>query len=149
MNFSPKNKWLSWYIGGLNFQVEYHLFPALLMWDYPAIAPIVRVTAEEFGIPDLTHAQVCRRSARPYRFSERIRPATGLERNPRIDGARNNSLVVANKITIGFSPRKPASINSSMLMTKTNSFQKQRSEREESNARVSRFRDVHFEAQSK
>lgn len=53
VNFSRKNKWLSWYIGGLNFQIEHHLFPRLSHVHYPAIAHIVKDTAEEFGIPYL------------------------------------------------------------------------------------------------
>jgi linoleoyl-CoA desaturase len=53
MNFSPGNKWLSWYVGGLNFQVEHHLFPRISHVHYPAIAPIVQATAKEFGIPYL------------------------------------------------------------------------------------------------
>ncbi len=50
-NFSPDNKWLSWYIGGLNYQVEHHLFPGISHVHYPKIASIVRKTAEEYGIP--------------------------------------------------------------------------------------------------
>ncbi len=50
VNFSPRNKWLSWYIGGLNFQIEHHLFPKICHVHYPDIAPIVRQTAREFGI---------------------------------------------------------------------------------------------------
>lgn len=53
MNFSPDNKWLSWYVGGLNFQVEHHLFPRISHVHYPDIAPIVKATAEEFDIPYL------------------------------------------------------------------------------------------------
>lgn len=53
VNFSRHNKWLSWYIGGLNFQVEHHLFPTICHVHYPALAPIVKSTAEEFGIPYL------------------------------------------------------------------------------------------------
>ena len=55
MNFAPKNKWLSWYVGGLNFQVEHHLFPKISHIHYPNIAPIVRATAQEFKIPYLEH----------------------------------------------------------------------------------------------
>ncbi|MGD1840169.1 MAG: fatty acid desaturase family protein [Thermonemataceae bacterium] len=51
VNFSRKNKWLSWYVGGLNFQVEHHLFPRMCHVHYPNIAPIVKQTAEEFGVP--------------------------------------------------------------------------------------------------
>ena len=51
VNFCRDNKWISWYVGGLNFQVEHHLFPQVCHVHYPAIAPIVKATAEEFGIP--------------------------------------------------------------------------------------------------
>ena len=50
VNFSRNNKWISWYVGGLNFQVEHHLFPNICHVHYPAIAPIVKQTAEEYGI---------------------------------------------------------------------------------------------------
>lgn len=50
VNFSPRNKWLSWYIGGLNFQIEHHLFPKICHVHYPRIAPIVKETAAEFGL---------------------------------------------------------------------------------------------------
>lgn len=53
VNFSRKNKWISWYVGGLNFQVEHHLFPTICHVHYPAIAPIVKATAEEYGVPYL------------------------------------------------------------------------------------------------
>lgn len=53
VNFSRNNKLISWYIGGLNFQVEHHLFPNICHVHYPSIAPIVKQTAEEFGIPYL------------------------------------------------------------------------------------------------
>jgi linoleoyl-CoA desaturase len=55
MNFSPHNKILSWYVGGLNYQVEHHLFPRISHVHYNAIAPIVRATAAEFNIPYLEH----------------------------------------------------------------------------------------------
>ncbi|MCP4520654.1 MAG: acyl-CoA desaturase [Cytophagales bacterium] len=52
-NFSPKSWLLSWFIGGLNFQVEHHLFPHISHVHYHKIAPIVKQTAEEYGIPYL------------------------------------------------------------------------------------------------
>lgn len=57
MNFSPQNKLLSWYVGGLNFQVEHHLFPKISHVHYPAIAAIVKQTAEEFNVPYLQHGK--------------------------------------------------------------------------------------------
>lgn len=53
VNFSPDNKWISWYVGGLNYQVEHHLFPRICHVHYPRIAGIVQATATEYGIPYL------------------------------------------------------------------------------------------------
>ena len=50
-NFAPKNKILSWYVGGLNFQVEHHLFPNVCHVHYRHIAKIVKETAQEFNVP--------------------------------------------------------------------------------------------------
>ena len=51
-NFSPKNKVLSWLLGGLNYQIEHHLFPRISHIHYPAISKIVQ--------------EVCRKSNLPY-----------------------------------------------------------------------------------
>lgn len=50
-NFARKNTLLNWFAGGLNFQVEHHLFPTICHVHYEAMAPIVKMTAEEFGLP--------------------------------------------------------------------------------------------------
>jgi linoleoyl-CoA desaturase len=50
-NFAGKNKVLSWYIGGLDYQVEHHLFPNISHIHYPAISKIVKETASKYGIP--------------------------------------------------------------------------------------------------
>lgn len=52
-NFSPNSRVFSWYLGGLNYQVEHHLFPQICHVHYRNISPIVKQTAEEFGIPYL------------------------------------------------------------------------------------------------
>lgn len=54
-NFANKNKWFSWYVGGLNFQIEHHLFPNICHVHYRDIAPIVKTTAKEFGVPYHEH----------------------------------------------------------------------------------------------
>jgi len=51
IDFSPGNKILSWYVGGLNYQVEHHLFPKICHVHYPAISKIVEQTAKEFNVP--------------------------------------------------------------------------------------------------
>lgn len=50
VNFGPNNKLLNWYAGGLNFQIEHHLFPHICHVHYPKLAPIVQATCEEFGV---------------------------------------------------------------------------------------------------
>lgn len=55
-NFARRNKLFSWYVGGLNYQVEHHLFPKICSIHYPAIAPIVQQTAKEYGLPYHDHA---------------------------------------------------------------------------------------------
>lgn len=50
-DFARHNKFLSWYVGGLNFQVEHHLFPNICHVHYADLAPIVKETAAEFNYP--------------------------------------------------------------------------------------------------
>jgi linoleoyl-CoA desaturase len=50
-NFATDNKVLSWFVGGLNFQIEHHLFPKISHVHYPAISKIVEKRCAEFGIP--------------------------------------------------------------------------------------------------
>ncbi len=50
-NFSEGHPLITWYTGGLNHQIEHHLFPHISHAHYPAIAPLVRKTAQEFGLP--------------------------------------------------------------------------------------------------
>jgi linoleoyl-CoA desaturase len=50
-NFAPNNKILSWFVGGLNYQVEHHLFPNICHVHYKKLAPIIKQTAEEFNLP--------------------------------------------------------------------------------------------------
>lgn len=50
-NFAPKNKLVSWFVGGLNYQIEHHIFPHISHVHYPKISTIVKQTAKEFGLP--------------------------------------------------------------------------------------------------
>lgn len=49
-NFATKNPCITWFVGGLNFQVEHHLFPNICHIHYPAISQIVRKTANEYQL---------------------------------------------------------------------------------------------------
>jgi linoleoyl-CoA desaturase len=50
-NFAPKARLFSWYVGGLNFQIEHHLFPNICHIHYRHISKIVEDTAKEFRLP--------------------------------------------------------------------------------------------------
>ena len=50
VDFATHSRLLTWFMGGLNFQVEHHLFPRVCHLHYPAIATIVTKTAEDHGL---------------------------------------------------------------------------------------------------
>lgn len=50
-NFATKNPLVNFFIGGLNFQIEHHLFSHICHIHLPKIAKIVKKTAQEFGLP--------------------------------------------------------------------------------------------------
>ena len=49
-NFAFSNKLITWFVGGLNYQIEHHLFPRISHIHYPAISNIVRETCERFDL---------------------------------------------------------------------------------------------------
>ena len=49
-NFATKNKVVTWLVGGLNFQIEHHLFPKISHVHYPAISKIVKEVCQKYGI---------------------------------------------------------------------------------------------------
>lgn len=49
-NFATKNKIVSWLTGGLNFQIEHHLFPHISHIHYPEISKIVKQVCQEYEI---------------------------------------------------------------------------------------------------
>ena len=50
-NFARKSPLVCFFYGGLNFQIEHHLFPRICHIHYPALSAIVKQTAEEFNLP--------------------------------------------------------------------------------------------------
>lgn len=49
-NFATRNSVISWLVGGLNFQIEHHLFPKISHVHYPQISKIIKQACEEFGV---------------------------------------------------------------------------------------------------
>jgi linoleoyl-CoA desaturase len=50
-NFAPASRFAAFFFGGLNQQVEHHLFAKICHIHYPALAAIVREVAREHGLP--------------------------------------------------------------------------------------------------
>ena len=50
VNFCHGNRIVTWLLGGLNYQIEHHLFPRICHSSYPALSPIVKATCEDFGL---------------------------------------------------------------------------------------------------
>lgn len=77
-NFAPSSRVFSWLIGGLNYQVEHHLFADICHVHYRKISKIVAETAKEFGLPYNTqrtflsaiwqHGQMLKTLSRPVRL---------------------------------------------------------------------------------
>ena len=59
-NFSRKSVLLNWYLGGLNFQIEHHLFPQVCHVHYLKISEIVRKTVKEYGLFYYEHPNMAR-----------------------------------------------------------------------------------------
>lgn len=57
-NFATRNKLVGWLVGGLNFQVEHHLFPKISHVHYPAISKIIRQVCAEYGITYIEYPKV-------------------------------------------------------------------------------------------
>lgn len=57
-NFATKNKLVSWLVGGLNFQVEHHLFPKISHVHYPAISKIIKKACQEYNIQYIEYKRV-------------------------------------------------------------------------------------------
>ncbi len=50
VDFCPRNRVLTWFLGGLNYQIEHHLFPRIPHTHYPRIAEIIRRNCALHGV---------------------------------------------------------------------------------------------------
>ncbi|MDH5365828.1 MAG: fatty acid desaturase [Cyclobacteriaceae bacterium] len=50
IDFATKNRFLNFFFGGFNHHVAHHLFPKICHIHYPKITPIIKQTAQEFGL---------------------------------------------------------------------------------------------------
>jgi linoleoyl-CoA desaturase len=68
VDFAPQNKLAAWYLGGLNFQIEHHLFSKICHIHYPAISRIVENTCREFSVSYISYPTVRSAVTAHYRF---------------------------------------------------------------------------------
>jgi linoleoyl-CoA desaturase len=55
VNFGRRNRLLNWYVGGLNFQIEHHLFPRICHLHYPALSKIVEDVCRKHNVRYFSH----------------------------------------------------------------------------------------------
>ena len=67
-NFATTNPVVTWFCGGLNFQIEHHLFPKISHIHYPKISAIVRQTCAEYGIQYVEYPRVHTAVLSHFRF---------------------------------------------------------------------------------
>jgi linoleoyl-CoA desaturase len=72
VDFARHNRLLSWYIGGLNFQIEHHLFPKICHLHYAELAPIVESVCAEFGIKYSSHRTLRSAMSSHYHWLRRM-----------------------------------------------------------------------------
>jgi linoleoyl-CoA desaturase len=72
VDFARDNRLISWFIGGLNFQIEHHLFPQICHVHYPALAPLAEETCKEFGLKYVAHKTFRSAVASHFRLLRRM-----------------------------------------------------------------------------
>ena len=68
VDFSRGSRVMAWLLGGLNFQIEHHLFPRICHVNYPAISKLVEETCREFGVRYTAHLSFGAGLASHYRW---------------------------------------------------------------------------------
>jgi linoleoyl-CoA desaturase len=85
VDFARGNRLLTWYVGGLNFQIEHHLFPRICHVHHPRIAEIVQATCAEFDVRYTAHDTFVGALGSHWRW---------LRRMGRVDSPREEPLTV-------------------------------------------------------
>ncbi len=77
VDFGRKDRVLSWFAGGLNFQIEHHLFPQICHVHYPALSQVVEETCREFGVRYSANETFWAGAASHFRWLRRMGAAPG------------------------------------------------------------------------
>jgi len=79
-DFARPSRVVAWLLGGLNFQIEHHLFPRISHVNYPAISKVVEQTCRDFGVPYTEHRSFREGVMAHFRWLRRMGT---LKREPR------------------------------------------------------------------
>ncbi|MEO8451865.1 MAG: acyl-CoA desaturase, partial [Gemmatimonadota bacterium] len=79
-NFARSSRLVTWYVGGLNHQIEHHLFPKVCSAHYPSISGIVQSAARRYGIPYYDQPTLMDAVRSHYRMLKRFGPEAWRER---------------------------------------------------------------------
>jgi linoleoyl-CoA desaturase len=71
-NFAISNKFVTWYTGSLNYQVEHHLFPSVSHVHYPSISPIVQQLCLQYDVPYHCYPSFTKAVASHFRHMKRL-----------------------------------------------------------------------------
>lgn len=71
-NFSPGSAVITYLAGGLNYQVEHHLFPRISHVHYPSISKIVKEKCKEFDLPYLSNASFLKAFYSHFKFIKEL-----------------------------------------------------------------------------
>jgi linoleoyl-CoA desaturase len=72
INFSRNNHLMTWLLGGLNFQVEHHLFPNICHINYPELSKVVEQTCREYGVRYNQHSSFWSGLSSHYRWLRKM-----------------------------------------------------------------------------
>jgi linoleoyl-CoA desaturase len=90
VDFARGNALLGWYLGGLNFQVEHHLFPRVCHLHYPALSRIVEETCRTHGVQYRSEPSLLDAIAANWRWLRRM--GSELPRGASGDGAHHSAV---------------------------------------------------------
>jgi linoleoyl-CoA desaturase len=72
VDFARRNRVLTWYLGGLNYQIEHHLFPKVCHVHYPRISGIVQAVCAEFGVRYVANDELLKALSSHWRWLRRM-----------------------------------------------------------------------------
>jgi linoleoyl-CoA desaturase len=79
VDFARRSRVVAWFLGGLNFQIEHHLFPRICHVNYPAMSKLVEETCREFGVRYTEHPSFRAGLASHFRWLQRMGMPTANE----------------------------------------------------------------------